>query len=182
MQTIPGLDNDTAYRVRVRAKDATGESVWVGAVGTPHFPAPTGLGVVPSSGQLVVSWTAPPVTLDGYDVHYKETAAADQLATTLGDPSTGWVDASHTGTATTDTISGLTNATAYVVRVRAKDAVGHSAWAEVGGTPEATVTGSSDATLSGLALGAALSPAPPVSLRRRWLRPLDRASTPTRPM
>ena len=154
-QTIPDLDNDTAYRVRVRAKDATGESVWVGAVGTPHFPAPTGLGVVPSSGQLVVSWTAPPVTLDGYDVHYKETAAADQVATTVGDPSTGWADASHTGTATTDTIGGLTNATAYVVRVRATDAVGHSAWAEVDGTPVASPSGSTDATLSALALGTA---------------------------
>ena len=54
----------------------------------------------------------------GYQLRYKETSAADQTATTPGNPSTGWVTSTPSGTTTSAEITGLTNGTAYHVQVR----------------------------------------------------------------
>ena len=85
---------------------------------------PTGVTLETSDGQIDVSWNPPgdpDFTVTGYDVEYKETAAADQAATGR-EPATGWVDTGHRGSETTQTITGLDNYVKYDVRVRAPDA------------------------------------------------------------
>ena len=67
---------------------------------------------------LLVSWAAPSnngSAITGYDVEYREVGGS-------------WRDASHTGTGTTQRISGLTADTAYEVRVRATNGLGNGVW------------------------------------------------------
>ena len=116
---------------------------------------PVGLGVTPGAAKLDLDWTAP-ATAASYDVHYTSstTVAADAAVQTGASPSpsAGWVDAGHTGTTASDSITGLTNDTAYRVRVRGVNAAGDGAWAWGTGTPKASTSGSTDATLSALSL------------------------------
>ena len=85
--------------------------------------APTGLALTPSAGNIDAVWSAPASnggsTLTGYDVEYKVSTA------------TAWSDAGHSGLATSATISGLPNGVQHDVRVRAKNAIGDSAWSSV---------------------------------------------------
>ncbi len=93
--------------------------------------APTDLRVTPSNGQLDLAWTAPSGTVTGYDVHYTSSSTVHPDATVGGntDASTGWVDAGHTGTTASQSITGLTNDTLYRLRVRAVNtATGSSGW------------------------------------------------------
>ena len=149
-QAITGLTKGTEYKVRVRATNGAGAGPgdWVRTTGTPGtLPGPvTGLSAAAGSGsgQLDLSWTAPADTgtaaLSGYDVHYTSSTTVDDDADAGSDPSTAWVDALHTGTATTRTLSGLTNGTQYKVRVRAKNANGPGPWVRTTGTPHPTGT------------------------------------------
>ena len=80
-----------------------------------------------SATSLRVNWSAPdnegPAITD-YDVRYRAGNSGN------------WSDASHTGTATTATLTGLTEDTSYQVQVRAKNAEGTGAWSDSGsGTP-----------------------------------------------
>ena len=129
--TTTGLTNGTAYTVRVRASNAQGDSDWSPeAAGTPEaqVPPPARPGqptVTPGDGMLMLLWTAVPGA-GSYTVQWRsgaeEYAAARQQVVT-------------TPTATT---TGLTNGTAYTVRVRASNAQGDSDWSpEATGTPEA---------------------------------------------
>ena len=84
--------------------------------------APALTATVRSSTQIDLSWTAPAdggAAITGYDVEYK-------LAT-----ASGWTDAGHTGTSRTDSITGLTRATAYQFRVRAVNSEGNGPWSAV---------------------------------------------------
>ena len=113
--------------------------------------APTGLAVTPGNTNLALAWTAIS-GVTGYDVHFtSSTSVADDAAvgSTVG---TEWVDSSHSGTTASLTISSLTNNTAYRVRVRGVNAQGAGGWAFGSGTPKASTTGSTDATLSALAM------------------------------
>ncbi len=99
---------------------------------------------------LWVSWTASGGNPTSYDVHYKTAAAPDQAAATAGDPSTGWVDAGHTGTDTLQAIRNLTQNTLHDVRVRAVSEVGEGSWAQAQGTPRgAPVVGFSPISYEG---------------------------------
>ena len=147
--TIPveGLTPGTTYRFRVRTAaiaarfNSSPWTQWVTA--TPLAPPsePTGLTVAAGNRQLDLSWTAPPETLTGYDVHYtaSATVAADAAGSSRRNPATGWT-AINRGTesdppAASQTIPDLANGTTYRVRVRAKDATGESAWVYSTGTP-----------------------------------------------
>ncbi|MCY4442741.1 MAG: fibronectin type III domain-containing protein [Deltaproteobacteria bacterium] len=138
-QTISGLSNGTAYRVRVRALSSGPSSTWVFGSGTPvdsppPLTAPTNPSVTPSSKTLSVSWTARPGTVTGFDVHYTSAptsgtgAVANDAAAQGNDPATAWVAVSRSGTTTSQTITNLTLGTTYRVRVRAVNANGNSAW------------------------------------------------------
>ena len=100
----------------------------------------TGRSVTAGSGKLDLSWTAPASNgsaITGYDVHYKTLTAADQTGTG-SDPTSGWVEASHSGTAASGSITSLTGGTAYDVRVRAKNTHGAGKWSDAqSGTPTA---------------------------------------------
>ena len=106
--------------------------------------APTHLSVTAGSGRLSLRWTAPSGTVTGYDVHYTSAApgsvAGDATVQSGGSglAASGWVDAGHTGTTASRTISSLANDTAYRVRVRAVNAAGESDWVHGTGTPTAT--------------------------------------------
>ena len=97
--SITSLSNGTTYRVRVSAVlgDFT-ELPWAFGSGTPVAPtvpaAPTNLMVNPGNAKLDLSWTAPPGTLTGYDVHYTSAASgtvADSAAASGSNAGTAWV-------------------------------------------------------------------------------------------
>ena len=84
-------------------------------------PAPAALSLAAGNTKLTASWSKPVGPVAGYQLRYKEAAATDQTASTAGDPSTGWVTSTPSGTGTSAEITGLTNGTAYHVQVRATD-------------------------------------------------------------
>ncbi len=147
-----GLKKGTRYEVRVYLVRRSDNAIAPGSSSTRSVTmwddpdAPTAFQVTAGDANLTVSWQAPAdtggpgATLTGYDLEYKETSAPDQPAATSGDPSTGWVDAAHAGTATIAEIAGLTNRRGYDVRVRATNAVGASSWLTGAGTPDPTAT------------------------------------------
>ncbi len=127
--TIEGLTQGTVYRVRVRASNGEGDGNWSipsipRAAGKPNAPTVT---VTVAHTALVVSWTTQNSTesvITGYDVQYRQGTSGT------------WTSHTHTGTATTATISGLTNGTAYQVQVRASNNAGDGTWSTaVSGTP-----------------------------------------------
>ena len=138
--TITGLTNGTAYEVQVRAGNSVGDGPWsASASGTPVASAsapaaPSRPGLTVGDGQLGVRWTAPSdngAAIDDYDVRYR----------TGGGSWTELPDAVKS-TATSATITGLTNGTAYEVQVRAGNSVGDGPWS-------ASATGTSVASASG---------------------------------
>ena len=119
--------------------------------------APRNLRVTARNAGLALAWDSPSQgIITGYHLEWKAQSAADQAATTAGDPSTGWVRYSaltsgHVG----HDITGLANGSAYDVRVRATSAAGDGAWATGSGTPN--VNQSSNANLSALTASTATS-------------------------
>ena len=137
--TITGLANDTAYQVRVRARNIFGLGAWsqiVSAIpmvqtGRPSVPA--SLRVEAANEQLKVTWapSTPPSggTVDGYDVQYRTCGSS----LTCGN----WTPHSHSGTGTTTTITRLSNGVKHEVRVRAHGGGIQSAWSPTASaTPE----------------------------------------------
>ena len=78
---------------------------------------------------LTVNWSAPSnagPAISDYDVQYRAGMSGD------------WSDAGHAGTATTATLTGLSENTSYEVQVRAKNDEGTGAWSDSGsGTTDA---------------------------------------------
>ncbi len=143
-QTITGLTNGTAYTFRVKATNAagTGTDSTASAAITPVAPAgvpgtPTGVTGTPGNAQVALSWAAPasnggsPIT--GYRVTPYIGATA-QTPVVFASP------------ATSQTITGLTNGTAYTFRVEATNAVGT-------GSPSAASAASTPRTVPGAPTG-----------------------------
>ena len=121
------------------------ESLRIGVKGTVNPPAaPTNLVVTPDTAKLDLSWTAPSGTLTGYDVHYTS-ATVDNVANGATvqavSAAAGWLAVSR-GTendppTASQSITSLTNDTAYRVRIRATNSNGSSSWVFGTGTPKA---------------------------------------------
>jgi hypothetical protein len=107
-------------------------------------PAPTGLTATPGNGQATLSWTAPTGVIAQAPVNdYREQFSSDNGAT--------WTTfTAAASTATSATVTGLTNGTAYVFRVAAVNAVGTGSYS----TASAAVTPSvpSDANFASVSL------------------------------
>jgi titin len=130
-QTITGLTNGTSYTFKVRATNAAGTGAESGpslAVTPRTLPsAPTDLSGTPQDASVALSWTAPVsdggVDITGYTVTPYVGPAA-QTPIVFASP------------ATSQTITGLTNGTAYTFTVAATTAAGTGA----ASTPSAAIT------------------------------------------
>ncbi len=133
--TVTGLDGATRYTSRVLARDTNGaasDSDWSGwaAVATADLldtPSPT---YAPGNGQLTVSWDA--------------VAGANKYLLAHGEAGSGMSTTVTLGNVTTHTITGLTNGTAWAVRMQAQDTTGTastSLWSTWGGGTPRTVPG-----------------------------------------
>ena len=135
---VTGLTNGTSYTFQVAAVNAVGTgsySTASTAVKPGRVPDAPGIAsVTPGNTQLVVVFDAPAddggKAIIDYDVQYSSDSGANW--SNFPDPVT-------TSTATSVTITGLTNGTTYVVRVRAANAAGEGPYsALVSGTPRTT--------------------------------------------
>jgi len=112
--------------------------------------APTSLaGISGGSNSVALTWTDNSSVEDGYEVYYKLTS-----------DSTWILFGTTAASATTSTVTGLTASASYDFRIRAKDGTAYSAYtasitivviappAGTPGTPLATITGQTTATLT----------------------------------
>lgn len=127
--TIPSLTQGTTYAVRIRAVSAAGTgpaSASVNAV--PHTVpgAPVSMAAASAPQSAVLTWQVP-ASNGGQPV----TDYVVQYATNANGPFTTFADG--TSTATTATVTGLTNTTAYVFRVAAVNTAGNGPWSSLSG-------------------------------------------------
>ena len=126
--TVDGLTNGTEYRFKLRAVNTTGAGKPSGppwyVAATPTLPpppaAPTGLSVTPGEGSLDIEWDAVSEAT-GYDVRAKTSGSSD------------WHDVASNVTGTSYTYT--TSQTIDAIGVRARNAGGASAWAEISRGP-----------------------------------------------
>jgi predicted RNA-binding protein with TRAM domain len=120
------LNNGTIYNVKIRAVASNGDGAASSAVagtpmGMPLAVDPNSITYVASSGQAIISWSAPEnkgSVISRYDLTAFtniSSGSASKTCTTTGSPA-----------ATTCTITGLTNGTLVYVSIEATNAVGTS--------------------------------------------------------
>ena len=124
--TITGLSNGAIYDVRLKATNTAGansigDSSWSTATNVNPSNVPAQPVISTATGgdrKITLTWTASSEgsRITDYDVQYR--------AGTSG----AWSSHSHSGTATSATITGLINGTAYQVEVQATNANGDSPW------------------------------------------------------
>ncbi len=136
--TITGLSGGSAYDVRVAAFNDQGVSTWADGTATPTAAAAapdpaSGLSLGAGNKQIAVSWSASattPAAGFGYRVQWKLTTQA------WGDAAARSEDLDHgSDLATSYTVTGLANGSAYDVRVAAFNANGVSTWITATATP-----------------------------------------------
>ncbi len=129
-------DRDNDYKVTVTATSGSGAremmatrtyTVTVTDVAEPPA-APDAPTATAGDKSISLTWTAPENTgpaISGYGVEYTESGTES------------WMDAGHTGTDASHSITGLDNGTAYEVQVRAKNDEGEGGWsASATATPQ----------------------------------------------
>lgn len=127
--TITGLTNGTAYIFKVRAITSKGAGAWSApsaAVTPTSAPsAPTSLAGSASPAAVALSWAAPSsnggAAISDYVIQRAVSSATPVWSTV----------AKAVSTSTSFTVTGLTNGTAYVFRVAAKNSRGTSVWTTV---------------------------------------------------
>ena len=129
IETLTGVSDSTAYKIRARAKNALGTGTWRESAAIPVQPGQIdSITATRGDGTLSLSWTVPAsngVTISGYDIECSSDNGATWTATcTRGTGTT-------TGTTYSETLTGVTDATAYKVRARAKNANATGPWREV---------------------------------------------------
>ena len=119
--TVTGLTNGTPYVFEVRAVNSAGNGAWSVSSGvvTPagFAAAPTGLGATAGNAQVALAWAAPAsnggAAISDYAVQYSS------------DNGTSWTTFAHAASAATSiTVTGLTNGTAYIFQVAAVNSAG----------------------------------------------------------
>jgi hypothetical protein len=164
--TVTGLTDGTAYDVRISAVNAagTGTATTIVAATPGTVPgAPTGLTATPGNGQLALSWTAPGSS--------GGSAVTDYVVQYRVSPSGAWTTfPDGTSTATTATVTSLTNGTAYDVRVLAATANGI-------GTASATVT-ATPITAPGAPTGLAATATGDRAVTVSWTAPASTGGSP----
>lgn len=120
--TITGLSTNTAYDVRVRARNAIGDSSNATGSGTtldvaPN--APTSATLTPTHVSVLFGWTDNSTNETAFEVDYKLTSEPTTWTT--------WDHALAPNTTST-TITGLTPSTSYDFRVRAVNGTGNSSY------------------------------------------------------
>ena len=138
---------DNADGADFYVRNTSTEMMRVAASTAPQVPvAPAAPTVVRGDSQVAVTWVAPAnggAAITGYSLDYSSNS---------GTTWTSWSSTLAAG-ATSDTVTGLTNGTAYVFRVAARNSVGTSAWsASSASVTPATVPGAP--TLTTLTPGA----------------------------
>ncbi len=130
--TLEQLTNGTEYEVKVRARNAVGESGWSApATATPAEPdsapaAPAAPTLAPGNATLLASWSPPandggsPIT--GYRVKHR--LGGFSISSQSSWTTTDWLDADQLS----HKIISLTNGKTYEVRVQARNALGESDW------------------------------------------------------
>ena len=119
--TVTSLTNATTYYFVVRASNVGGQSaVSTEASATPQAPpdTPSGLSLSAGNGQVVASWNASSRAAS-YTLYYSQSSFTDVTAS--------GVTAVENLTATSYTVTGLTNGRTYYFRVRASNVGGQSA-------------------------------------------------------
>lgn len=120
--TITGLSDNTAYLIRVRAKNSVGEGInsTISTATTWNVPGiPTSISATkPNAGEIGLSWTAPAIN--------GGTAVTDYIIelSSNGGPYTVFDDGISTNT--TATVTGVNDALNYTVIIKAKNLVGNS--------------------------------------------------------
>ncbi len=129
--TVGSLTNGTEYSFEVRAVNTAGAGAAASADATPDVVpgVPTNLTTAVGDGQITLTWGLPTNAglgkIDNVQVRYKIKTAAT------------WGSWSNLGaTATTTTVSSLTNGTEYSFEVRAVNTAGNGAAASVDATPD----------------------------------------------
>ena len=123
-ETVTGLTNGTSYVFKVAASNVRGQSAFSASsssISPAALPSAPTLGTVTAgANSIAVSWTAPASTggfaISDYTIEYSANAGST------------WSAFAHSAsTATSITITGLTNGTSYLVRIRAVTSVGTGA-------------------------------------------------------
>ena len=128
---VSGLTNGTAYGFQVRAVNSFGEGEAAEATATPGTPpsAPTGLAASVASESITVMWGMPAddggSAITGYHVRYRMSAGAWS----------NWMAVAGGASATSYTMTGLTNGIGHEIQVRAVNGVGNGVAATVEATP-----------------------------------------------
>ncbi|MDA8014672.1 MAG: fibronectin type III domain-containing protein [Gammaproteobacteria bacterium] len=161
--TITGLTNGETYDVEIAAQNAAGFGAAATAQSTPRTVpgAPRSPGVTIADGELQLTWSAPAnnggAAITDYRLRWK-------LATAIAFASG---DARAVGTATSATITGLTNGSAYDVEIAAQNAAGFGAASAFQAIPRAA------AGVPGVPQSVRLVSNTRQSLRLAWEPPLD---------
>ena len=139
-RTVTGLSNGRSYEFQVRAANAIGDGAWSDSMtATPATvpSAPSAPTLQTGNGQLTASWDEPSAngaSITHYDLQHRISGSWTLVENISG---------------TSRTISGLTNGTAYQVRVRAANSAGDGAWsATATATPGAVPNAPSAPSLS----------------------------------
>ena len=126
------MANATAFDVRARARNLSGASPFTDAISVSSIASPAQIAAIDvdrADRLLNVSWSVPTGDWLAYDVECSDDGGSTWTATcTRGAATT-------TGAIYSETLTGLTNAYAYKVRARAKNALGTAAWRESDDVP-----------------------------------------------